>query len=70
MAVKSFSASRHALDEFTSEILLVSSLHHQNIIKLLGYCIHEQGAMLLYEFMENGSFEALFFGTMFSTLQY
>ncbi|KAH6791927.1 hypothetical protein C2S52_002404 [Perilla frutescens var. hirtella] len=61
MAVKRFPLSREALDEFKSEILLVSSLHHQNIIKLLGYCIHERGAMLLYEFMENRSFDALIF---------
>lgn len=60
MAVKKF--PRQALYEFKSEIRYVSSLQHQNIIKLLGYCIHEQGTMLLYEYMENGSFEALLFG--------
>lgn len=56
------SLSREALDEFTTEIPLLSILHHQNIIRLLEYCIHEQGSMLLYEFMENGSFAALLFG--------
>ncbi|KAK4477556.1 hypothetical protein RD792_016788 [Penstemon davidsonii] len=55
VAVKRLSQnSRQGLNEFKSEILLISNLQHRNIIKLLGYCIHGE-PLLLYEFMENGS---------------
>lgn len=68
MAVKRFSLSRPDLDDFTREIRMVSSLQHSNIMKLLGYCIHEQGVMLLYEYVENRSFEALLYGPSLLTL--
>ncbi|KAL7141799.1 hypothetical protein ABFS83_08G078100 [Erythranthe nasuta] len=61
VAVKMFSYSRTALHQFKSELLLVSTLHHSNIVKLLGYCIHE-GGILLYEFMENGNLHNFIFG--------
>ncbi|KAK4487795.1 hypothetical protein RD792_005518 [Penstemon davidsonii] len=55
VAVKRLSQnSSQGLNEFKSEILLISNLQHRNIIKLLGYCIHGK-PLLLYEFMENGS---------------
>ncbi|KAL9158575.1 hypothetical protein ABFS82_08G077700 [Erythranthe guttata] len=60
VAVKRFSYSRTAVHQFDSELLLVSTLHHNNIIKLIGYCIHE-GGILLYEFMENGSLDKFIF---------
>ncbi|KAL0450449.1 UNVERIFIED_CONTAM: Receptor-like protein kinase FERONIA [Sesamum latifolium] len=61
VAVKMFSFSTHGLDEFKHEILLGSNLQHRNIVKLLGYCIHGEGGMLLYEFMENGSLDTFIF---------
>ncbi|KAK4477553.1 hypothetical protein RD792_016785 [Penstemon davidsonii] len=45
---------RLSQNQFKSVIPLISNLQHRNIIKLLGYCIHEE-PLLLYEFMENGS---------------
>ncbi|KAL3813481.1 hypothetical protein ACJIZ3_014749 [Penstemon smallii] len=45
---------RLSQNQFKSVIPLISNLQHRNIIKLLGYCIHEK-PLLLYEFMENGS---------------
>lgn len=56
------------VDHIRNEILLISSLYHQNIIKLLGYCIHEQKGMIIYEFMENGSLDELIFGWCLQTL--
>ncbi|KAK4477562.1 hypothetical protein RD792_016794 [Penstemon davidsonii] len=55
VAVKRLSRySIQGLDQFKSEILLMSNLQHHNIIKLLGYCIHEE-LWLVYESMENGT---------------
>ncbi|KAL1538813.1 non-specific serine/threonine protein kinase [Salvia divinorum] len=50
-------ASSQALEDFKAEILLLSSLQHRNVIKLLGYCTHRDEKLLVYEFMENRSLE-------------
>ncbi|XP_073292015.1 probable receptor-like protein kinase At1g80640 isoform X2 [Primulina huaijiensis] len=43
--------------EFENEIELLSKLQHQNIVSLLGYCIHGESRFLVYEIMENGNLE-------------
>ncbi|XP_075511064.1 putative receptor-like protein kinase At1g80640 isoform X3 [Primulina tabacum] len=43
--------------EFENEIELSSKLQHQNIVSLLGYCIHGEARFLVYEIMENGNLE-------------
>ncbi|KAG8384594.1 hypothetical protein BUALT_Bualt04G0134100 [Buddleja alternifolia] len=43
--------------EFKNEILLLPNLQHRNIIKLLGYCLHGEEKLLVYEFMENRSLD-------------
>ncbi|KAL7141806.1 hypothetical protein ABFS83_08G078300 [Erythranthe nasuta] len=52
-AVKRFSPSSGlvGLDKFLNELLLLPKLEHPNIIKLLGYCIHKQEKLLVYELM-------------------
>ncbi|MCH90557.1 receptor-like kinase [Trifolium medium] len=48
--------------EFENEVSLLSKIRHQNIIKLLGYCIHGESRFLVYEFMESGSLETQLHG--------
>ncbi|PIN11078.1 Serine/threonine protein kinase [Handroanthus impetiginosus] len=62
VAVKRFSSLSLHFNQFKSEIVLLSNLHHRNIVKLLGYCIHKEEGMLLYEFMENKSLDTYIFG--------
>ncbi|KAG8384600.1 hypothetical protein BUALT_Bualt04G0134700 [Buddleja alternifolia] len=38
-----------------NEFLLLPKLHHPNIVKLLGYCLHREEIMLVYELMEKGN---------------
>ncbi|XP_047961333.1 putative receptor-like protein kinase At5g39000 [Salvia hispanica] len=58
VAVKRRSTSTpQSVQEFKCEVLLLPNLHHQNIIKLLGYCIHSKEKLLVYEFMENKSLD-------------
>lgn len=40
-----------------NEINWLSKIQHQNIISLLGYCIHDETRFLVYEMMQNGSLE-------------
>ncbi|KAJ4968279.1 hypothetical protein NE237_014980 [Protea cynaroides] len=43
--------------EFLVEILMLSLLHHQNLVNLIGYCADRDQRLLVYEFMPLGSLE-------------
>ncbi|CAL5415130.1 unnamed protein product [Camellia sinensis] len=40
----------------------VNGIEHQNIVSLLGYCIHGEARFLVYEIMHNGSLESQLHG--------
>ncbi|KAG9146875.1 hypothetical protein Leryth_005175 [Lithospermum erythrorhizon] len=44
--------------EYQDEVDLLSKVRHQNVISLLGYCIHDEMCFLVYEMMQNGSLES------------
>ncbi|TKY46248.1 Proline-rich receptor protein kinase PERK3 [Spatholobus suberectus] len=48
---------RHALpsQEFVDELRYLSSVHHRNLVKLLGYCQENNIQFLVYEYVPNGS---------------
>ncbi|KAL2523014.1 Cysteine-rich receptor-like protein kinase 41 [Forsythia ovata] len=52
---------QRVLAELKNEVLLISKLQHPNVIKLLGYCCHQEEIILVYEFMENKSLDAHIF---------
>ncbi|CAO1946248.1 unnamed protein product [Urochloa humidicola] len=43
--------------EFLVEVLMLSLLHHPNLVKLLGYCTDSDQRILVYEYMPKGSLE-------------
>ncbi|XP_009608033.1 putative serine/threonine-protein kinase PBL23 [Nicotiana tabacum] len=43
--------------EFLVEVLILSLLHHPNLVNLVGYCSDGEQRILVYEFMPNGSLE-------------
>ncbi|CAL9046360.1 unnamed protein product [Musa acuminata subsp. burmannicoides] len=43
--------------EFLVEVLMLSLLHHQNLVKLIGYCADGDQRLLVYEYMPMGSLE-------------
>ncbi|KAL5701353.1 Serine/threonine-protein kinase pbl27 [Ranunculus cassubicifolius] len=43
--------------EFLVEVLMLSLLHHPNLVNLLGYCADGDQRLLVYEFMPLGSLE-------------
>ncbi|KAL2247608.1 probable serine/threonine-protein kinase PBL23 [Sesamum indicum] len=43
--------------EFLVEVLVLSLLHHPNLVNLVGYCAEGQHRILVYEYMPNGSLE-------------
>ncbi|KAL9463002.1 hypothetical protein AB3S75_000916 [Citrus x aurantiifolia] len=57
-AVKRIDDAGHDAErEFNNEVNWLTKIRHQNIISLLGYCIHAETRFLVYEMMQNGSLE-------------
>lgn len=48
--------------EFIVEVLMLSLLHHPNLVNLIGYCTDGNQRLLVYEFMPMGSLENHLFG--------
>lgn len=50
--------------EFIVEVLMLSLLHHPNLVNLIGYCTDGDQRLLVYEFMPMGSLENHLFGNL------
>lgn len=58
IAVKRVSKnSRQGKQEFIAEVTIIGSLHHKNLVKLIGWCYESRELLLVYEFMPNGSLD-------------
>ncbi|MQM03791.1 hypothetical protein Taro_036582 [Colocasia esculenta] len=63
-AVKCVAADRSDQFEktFAAELVAVAQLRHRNLVRLRGWCVHEQQLLLVYDYMPNGSLDRLLFG--------
>lgn len=48
--------------EFETEVAVIASLQHINLVRLLGWSVHQQDKVLIFEFLENGSLDSHLFG--------
>ncbi|XP_074339843.1 cysteine-rich receptor-like protein kinase 2 [Apium graveolens] len=60
--------SSKAKEEFESEVVLISSIHHRNVIRLLGCGGKGSELLLVFEYMENGSLDKFLYGEKQGTL--
>jgi len=49
-------------DDFESEVMLISNVHHRNLVQLFGCCSKGQDRILVYEYMANNSLDKFLFG--------
>ncbi|KAE9603497.1 putative protein kinase RLK-Pelle-RLCK-VIIa-1 family [Lupinus albus] len=58
VAIKQLSHDGHqGFQEFLTEVLMLSLLHHPNLVKLIGSCTDGDQRLLVYEYMPMGSLE-------------
>ncbi|XP_047046146.1 calcium/calmodulin-regulated receptor-like kinase 2 [Lolium rigidum] len=63
VAVKALASdSSQGEREFQTEVILLSRLHHRNLVNLVGYCVEKRQHILIYEFMSNGNLASLLYG--------
>ena len=46
---------------FASEVRIISSIRHRNLLRLRGWCYEKGKALLVYEYANNGSLEKLLY---------
>ncbi|XP_073278606.1 protein kinase STUNTED-like isoform X1 [Primulina huaijiensis] len=63
LAVKILKPSDDVLEQFFAEINIITSLHHKNIISLVGFCLEDDRLLLVYDLLSRGSLEDNLHGT-------
>ncbi|KAK3148816.1 hypothetical protein QOZ80_3AG0209090 [Eleusine coracana subsp. coracana] len=62
VAVKQLEGIEQGEKQFRMEVATISSTHHLNLVRLIGFCSEGRHRLLVYEFMKNGSLDAFLFG--------
>lgn len=57
IVVKRLFIAYTGLHEIQTEILSDALPNHSNLLQMLGYCLQEREALVLYEYMPNGSLD-------------
>lgn len=62
-AVKQLEGIEQGERQFRMEVATISSTHHLNLVRLIGFCSEGRHRLLVYEFMKNGSLDNFLFVT-------
>lgn len=70
-AIKVLSAkSRQGVQEFLTEIQVISDIEHENLVKLYGCCVEDDHRILVYNYLENNSLAHTLLGNYISALMF
>ncbi|PKA61730.1 putative receptor-like protein kinase [Apostasia shenzhenica] len=61
VAVKILNNSGRNGEEFINEVSTIGSIHHVNVVKLIGFCAEGSRRALVYDYMTNGSLDKYIF---------
>uniref|UniRef100_A0ACD5UVJ0 Uncharacterized protein n=1 Tax=Avena sativa TaxID=4498 RepID=A0ACD5UVJ0_AVESA len=56
-------ATKQGLPEFQTEIAVLSSIRHRQLVSLIGYCNEQAEMILVYEYMEKGTLRSHLYGS-------
>ncbi|KAF8006165.1 hypothetical protein BT93_K0470 [Corymbia citriodora subsp. variegata] len=59
VAVKHLDGFGQVKKSFLAEVETIGSIHHVNLVRLIGFCAEKSHRLLIYEYMSNGSFSIL-----------
>ncbi|XAR49526.1 Non-specific serine/threonine protein kinase [Bertholletia excelsa] len=57
IAVKRLHRLGREMREFLAEVETIGSIHHYNLVRLIGFCAEKSSYLLVYEYMINGSLD-------------
>lgn len=63
VAVKKLEGIEQGEKQFRMEVATISSTHHLNLVRLIGFCSEGRHRLLVYEFMKNGSLDNFLFSS-------
>uniref|UniRef100_A0A2P2JY89 Receptor-like serine/threonine-protein kinase n=1 Tax=Rhizophora mucronata TaxID=61149 RepID=A0A2P2JY89_RHIMU len=63
VAVKQLEGIEQGEKQFRMEVATISSTHHLNLVRLIGFCSEGRHRLLVYEFMKNGSLQNFLYTT-------
>uniref|UniRef100_A0ACD5VLF3 Uncharacterized protein n=1 Tax=Avena sativa TaxID=4498 RepID=A0ACD5VLF3_AVESA len=57
IAVKRLDRAGQGMREFSAEVQTIGSIHHINLVRLIGFCAERSRKLLVYEYMPKGSLD-------------